>query len=558
MGIVPEPKSARIWERKVMAQHLRVSLIAVCLIALLTSRAALGQFQNIPPTRVPETSEPQLADPTKKNREVPDYLRREILLPAGTPAPPPGAPAPVQTPGDPPTPYVSIHVSAPANGAIGNPLVYTITIENRSQAPAHHVKVTNPLTPNLEFTSAEPTPTDHSTTMLTWKFETLKPGESRTIKLELTFKGDDADSVENVARVSFEHGQKVKTSLQRPKLTLKKLSNQYGVENQPVICRLIVENNGPVDVVDLVVRETLGDGLEFEAAAPAGKKAGSWRFARVKAGGKEEQTYNIVPRKAGELQSTIEASDARGVVAKEKWLLHSGKPPLSVKLTGPELANLNKPATYQIAVKNSGAIALDNVAVAFALTQGMFVERATLGGQPFAGRVQWSIGQLNAGETRNYDITVRAKSAGRVPNFVTVHWRGPELTDKCETEFLGAAAPQLSTGASKSLIAVGEKVTYTMTITNRGTTPARDVKLLAQFPISQFELVMAESDGKRNARQELEIGPLSVQPGESVTKRIVLKAVQTGAAARIHVEMSSPDLPSGNVSKDESATVVAQ
>src|SRR5262245_39381589 len=540
-----------------MAQHSKLIVALIWASALLTEHAAFAQYQNIPPTRVPETPEPRLADP-KQAKDLPEHLRGEYLHPMGAPSPYAGSMQPGPAPADPPTPHVSIHVTAPATAAIGSPLTYTITVENKSQAAAHHVKVTNPLTPSLQFTNAEPVPTENSTTMLTWKFGTLKPGESRVIKLELAFKGDDVESVENVARVSFEHGQKVKTTLQKPKVTLKKLSNQYGIENQPVACRLIVENNGPSDAVNLVVRESLEDGLEFESAEPAGKKVKTWNLKRVKSGGKEELTYSVVPTKAGELQSSIEASDDRSVIAREKWRIHSGKPPLAVEVTGPTQVNLGNPATYQIKVANSGAVALDNVAVAFALTQGMIVQRATPGGQPFAGRVQWSVGKLNAGETRNYDITVRAKNAGRVPNIVTVHWRGPEILKTYETDFLGAAAPQLSIGASKSSIAVGEKVTYTMTVSNRGTSPANDVKLLAQFPINQFELVAAESEGKPNARQELEIGPLSVQPGGSVTKRVVLKATQTGAAAKFHVEMSSPDLTMGSVTKEATTAVIGQ
>src|SRR5262249_44106060 len=159
----------------------------------------------------------------------------------------------------------------------------TITVKNDSQASAHHVKVSNPITAALQFNSADPTPDEHTDKLLTWKLGTLKPGESRSIKLELAFKGDDADAVENVARVSFEHGQKVKTVLQRPKLTVRKLSNQYAVENQPIPCRLIVENNGPLDVVNVVVKETLEEGLEFDAAEPAGNKVREWKFERVRA-----------------------------------------------------------------------------------------------------------------------------------------------------------------------------------------------------------------------------------------------------------------------------------
>ena len=537
----------------------RSKLIVGLFVGFSWLSAALGQYppSTIPPTQVPlrESAEPDFADP-RKAQDLPDRLRPEILTPKGVPnaAISSGTTTSIAS-NDPPTPSVSIHVSAPVQAAIGSPLVYTITVENRSQAPAHHVKVTNPLNANLQFNKSDPSPDEHTPALLTWKFGTLKPGDSRTIKLELAFKGDAADSVENVARVSFEHGQKVRTALQRPKLSVKKLTNQFAVENQPMTCRLVVENNGPLDVVNVVVRETLDDGLEFDAADPARKKAQIWTFERIRAGGKEEKTYTVIPRKAGELTSTIEASGERGVIAKEVWRVHAGQPPLKVAIAGPDKVYLNYDATYKITLQNAGNIALDNVAVAFSLAQGMQVMRSSQGGQGFKDRVQWSVGELRAGDSRVFMITVRAKNAGRIPNIVTAYWRGPEQRASVETDFMGATALQLSLRESKDPVAVGEKVVYTLIVHNRGTSPAAGVQLLAQFPIDQFTLVPEESDGKMELKsRDILIGPLTIGPGKTLTKQVTLRATRAGTAT-FHLEMSARDLTSGNVVKEESTTV---
>lgn len=536
----------------------RSKLIVGLFVGLSWIPAVMGQYPpgTIPPTPVPlrESPEPDFADP-RKPQDLPDKLRPEILTPKGSPAPLTSTGTSIGSQGDPPTPSVSIHVGAPSQVAIGSPLVYTITVENRSQASAHHVKVTNPLNANLQFNKADPTPDEHTPALLTWKLGTLKPGDSRTIKLELAFKGDAADAVENVSRVSFEHGQKVRTALQRPKLTVKKLANQFAVENQPMTCRLVVENNGPLDVVNVSVHESLGDGLEFAGGDPAKKKVQVWTFDRIKAGGKQELTYAVIATKAGELTSTIEASGERGVIAKETWRVHAGQPPLKLEITGPDKVYLNYDANYQIKLQNSGTAALDNVAVAFSLVQGMQVMRASQGGQNFKDRVQWSVGELRAGDTRIFNITVRAKNSGRVPNIVTVYWRGPEQRASKETDFMGATALQLSLRESKDPVAVGEKVVYTLIVHNRGTSPATGVQLLAQFPIDQFSLIPEESDGKMDIRtRDILIGPLTIGPGKTLTKQVTLRATRAGTA-RFHLEMSAKDLTSGNVVKEETTTV---
>ena len=539
-----------------MAQHLRIrgglaSIVGVFALYLTPCATAQNQQPNIPPTRVPlqESGEPNLADP-KRAGELPDHLRREILRPMGAAGiAAPGAPVS----SDPPTPVISIHVTAPGSVARGSPLEYTITVENKSQAAGHHVKVTNPLTPSLQFNKAEPPPDDHTNSLLTWKLGTLKPGETRTIKLELDFKGDEAEAVENVARVSFEHGQKVKTVLHKPKLSVKKFANQYALEKQAVLCVLEVKNEGALDVDNIVVAETLGEGLEF-----ADGKKGTWQLPKVKAGATEVIKYSVTPTRAGLLNSTVEVSADRGVMAKDFWSVQVGPPPLKVEMTGPDKLYLNYPATYQFKVSNSGTTPLDSVSVSFALAQGMRVERATQGGQASKDHVQWPLGRLDAGKTMTFSITVRSQEARRVPQIVTARWRGPEQRAEVWTEFLGASALHLAVKESKNPVAVGEKIVYSITVQNRGTSPAKSVRLTAQFPIEQFTLLKDESDGKvQLATNDVAIDAFAVPAGGTVTKQVALKATRAGAAT-FHVEMSSPDLTAGNVIKESSATIVGQ
>src|SRR5438874_12011545 len=99
----------------------RLFLLGGLLLAmvLLAGRGA-GQYPNIPPTRVPQTAEPALADPNALPKHLPADLER-----LGT-QPRLGSPAPVRQTGveeltpaanDPPVPAVAIRVRAPAHVA---------------------------------------------------------------------------------------------------------------------------------------------------------------------------------------------------------------------------------------------------------------------------------------------------------------------------------------------------------------------------------------------------------------------------------------------------------
>jgi uncharacterized repeat protein (TIGR01451 family) len=533
-------------------------------LALAAPGPALGQFppQNIPPTRVPETEEPDVADKSKA-ADLPDRARQAIIGSVAPTRAPFAAPAPRTAP-DPPTPSVAIHVSAPASISAGADVEYKIVVENKSSAPAHHVQVSNPIPRGAALQSAEPTADDTRPGSLVWKLGTLKPGESRTIKLVLRPFQDGLEAIENTARVQFEHGQMVRTVLKRPQLTIKKMTHLHALEKQPIACKLVVENSGEVEVVNIQVREALNEGLLFEADADRASPVKTWTIGSLAPKQKKEFTYNLVGEKSGTLGSHVVATAERGVVTGHDWHINVGPSPLTVKMTGPREIYLNYPAKYDIQLNYSGTTALENVVVAFNLARGMKVARATPGAQDFKDRVQWTIARLNPQEKRSFSVSVQMANAGTVPNFVNVLWHGPEQRDELVTEFRGAVALQLSLHESNNPIRVGDKVRYTITVTNRGNAPTKDkdVKLIVKFPVSQFALDPDGSDGKQPTgadgkplpETQVEILLPAIPPKDKATRQITLKATHPGKAI-VHVEMESSELPSGNVIKQEPATI---
>ena len=89
--------------------------------------------------------------------------------------------------------------------------------------------------------------------MLRWKLGTMAPGGSKEIKLKL-FPKDDGEFV-NVARVTFEHGQRVSTVIDKPRVALKREAPQYAHENDRIPVKLIVQNTGRAAVTNLVVED---------------------------------------------------------------------------------------------------------------------------------------------------------------------------------------------------------------------------------------------------------------------------------------------------------------
>ena len=163
--------------------------------------------------------------------------------------------------------------------------------------------------------------------------------------------------------------------------------------------------------------------------------------------------------------------------------------------------------------------------------------------------------KLSAGETRNFNISVEMPNAGTTPISAQVLWHGPTQTDEVTTEFLGAVALHLQLQQSNNPVRVGEKVRYTLTVTNNGSAPAKGVRLIVTFPVSQLTADADGTDGKQQPDRSLVIEISQIAPKEKLVRQVTLKATAQGSA-KFHVEMESAEhLPAGNVTKEEITTI---
>ncbi len=451
-------------------------------------------------------------------------------------------------PEDPPAPVVRICVRVAATAAAGQELEYHLCVENCSPAPAHHVLVRNPLPENARFVRSSPEPYAKDPELL-WRLGTLAPGAKCEITLFL-MPTNTAD-VKNCARVQFEHGQCVCTRLLKPGLTLHKTGPTQAAQYDVLPFRLTLTNSGATELRDLTLTDTLPAGLEHAS----GQNKLTWHFDTLAPGQTQHADYQVVAKAAGKLCNRAEAV-AQGVKETAESCVVITEPRLALAVTGPKRQFLNMPATYQVVVSNAGTVPLANVVVTNPIPAGTSLVRATAGGELAGNQLHWSVGTLDPGASRTFDVQLKAQNAGRICDQATATAdRG--LTQKAEacTDFAGFAALSLEVIDSDDPLEVGGTTTYSITVRNPGMTAATAVQITAAIP-RQLELVSASGPARyRTEGAKVVFEPVTVAPGASVQYRVDAKARQAGDI-RFHVELTADQLRAGGpVIQEESTTV---
>jgi uncharacterized repeat protein (TIGR01451 family) len=113
---------------------------------------------------------------------------------------------------------------------------------------------------------------------------------------------------------------------------------------------------------------------------------------------------------------------------------------------------------------------------------------------PAGGELEFEVGTLKPGQSRQVDLTLKAAQAGRVVNMLTAHGEGNlKVDERAELDVIAPALAVAMTGPSKRYLE--RQATYTVSVSNPGSAPARDVQLVTQLPRG-LKFVKANNSGQ--------------------------------------------------------------
>jgi uncharacterized repeat protein (TIGR01451 family) len=474
------------------ASLLQVAGLTILLSVLLPWETRSQPMPQAPRSGPPTGAEPPLAEPAVSPASVgpttpPSPPVTPIpAVPADTPLPQfqaPQGPSPL----DPPISQVVLRVRVPAETEPGKDLEYHLTVQNVSQAEAHHVIVRDRLPAKAKLVKAEPqqTRTDRDSQDLLWDFGTLRPNETRTIVLVITPE-EKASEAENSAYVQFEHGQTVRSKIARPGLHVRITAPPQAVVPEPVRFVVEVTNTGRSPAREVVLTEEFSPGLHYLNGKPdpATEKPLTWQLGTLQPGQKKTIEYQATSTEPGSFTNQVKVKAAGDVQEKASCTVKFGEPKLTLRKRGPQRRVVNRPATYSITVSNPGTMAATGVQVSDELPSPIQLVRASDQGRVDGGYVRWDLGTLSPGARRTLQLVVRSPRSGKFANVAEVIAEQRKLSarDFTETRFETASGPVVEIDKSLDPLEVGQKATYTIRLINLGTAAVLHPSLIVTIP----------------------------------------------------------------------------
>lgn len=247
-------------------------------------------------------------------------------------------------------------------------------------------------------------------------------------------------------------------------------------------------------------------GLEASAGASETSAAASgtvvvWSIPTLGVGQSERLLVQLVPRESRAIELALQYAFAPPVTQTK---IEVREPKLDLRVDGPREVLYGRSEVYRVELINTGTAEAEDVVLAFRRLRPE--EKAP---------ITQAIGVLAPGEKRVVELELLAREAG--PVLLQVEAKAASNISASVEQEIVVVKPDLEVAIEgPALQFVGEKDQYVLVISNSGTAPAENVRLVAQHS-SALQPEKTGLGGARIEGQKVEWVIPSVKPGEKQT-----------------------------------------
>ena len=290
--------------------------------------------------------------------------------------------------------------------------------------------------------------------------------------------------------------------------------------NLPATFKIVVKNTGTADATGVVVRDELPEGVEFLSSQPETRPADSllfWKLSTIPAGTQQVITVRVKPTKVGPVEHAATVT----MMAASKSRTMVRQPQLKVEVTtSPKQALKGQPVQFKITVGNP------ETGRAECQRPGQAQPRPSprrSGGKQDENVMGHSIDQILPGEPITLDPLVVDTTQGGEQS-CTVTATSPDVFPSAASEAQGTQVvtvvePRLKlTLSGPETRYTGTVATYTLKVSNPGTAPARNVRVLATLPLNGRLIAQpGEADPFDRNSRKLQWRLAQLDPGKEKT-----------------------------------------
>ena len=403
---------------------------------------------------------------------------------------------------------LSIAKSGPVTVIPGNNIVYTITVNNGGPSTAQTVSVADPTPSGLTFVSNS----GDCTTAFPCALGTLAPGDQRVITATFAVPQDyrAPDPISNLATVSSATPDPTPGNNTAGFLTsvntladiavTKSVDPPTGLVGDTVTFTIDVTSNGPNSASGVVVTDLLPAGLALSNASPSQggyvAATGQWIIGNLANGASAQLALttqitipgaltNIATKTAANEPDPNTSNDSSSATVNAGTLADVG---LLKTVDNPNPA-VGDTVTFTVTATNHGPSPASNVVVTDVVVPGGlgFVSAIPSQGTFDLGTGEWTVGDLNVGDSATLILAATVNQTGPIVNTVGKTQAEPDpnpANDRSSVTLAGAGTADVAVAKAISdpAPAVGEPVTFTVTLTNLGPETAAAVVVTDIIP----------------------------------------------------------------------------
>ena len=356
------------------------------------------------------------------------------------------------------------------NPNFGDTVTYTVTVTNNGVVDAKQVVVVDHLDKGLKYVSSSHNGVyDEASHTVTWVVD-IAAGSS--LDLTVTAFAEEYGVLTNDVTVG---DKTASVDVTVPEIIpTKDVNNTAPNFGDKVEYTITLSNNGVVDAKQVVVVDTLDEGLTFVSASDNGvwdpvKRTVTWIVDLAKG---ESKVFSVIATVSGYGNVTNSL-----VVGNKTAGVNVTVPEINPdKTVDNEIPNFGDNVTYTVTVTNDGIGDANNVVITDVLDKGLKFLNAT-GNFTYdekTGTIAWTV-DLAKGETKTFNVNVTVLGYGVLPNTVAVGNK---------TAVRNITVPEIITvkEVNSSDIHIGDEIIYTITVSNSGKINATNVVIRDILP----------------------------------------------------------------------------